>query len=344
MKRRTFVATAAAAGASFAVNPAGAAKDWSLPTVARYPDPAIEVVDPRFEKYRVGNAAIERLYTGARWSEGPVWFGDGRYLVWSDIPNNRMLRWLEQTGEVSVFRYPSNYTNGNTRDKQGRLISCEHDARRVTRTELDGTITVLIDHYQSKPFNAPNDVVVHSNGSIWFTDPGYGIMGNYEGHKAPFELPANVYRLDPKSGEATVVVGDMRRPNGLCFSPDETKLYIVDTGMTDGPQYPHNIRAYDVVEGARLATGRVFVEMGTGLADGIRCDVDGNVWAGTGWGGEDFSGVQVFAPEGKLIGKVHLPEICANICFGGAKRNRLFMVASTSLYSVYVGTQGAQTP
>lgn len=344
MKRRTFVATAAAAGASFAVNPAGAAKDWSLPTVARYPDPAIEVVDPRFEKYRVGNAAIERLYTGARWSEGPVWFGDGRYLVWSDIPNNRMLRWLEQTGEVSVFRYPSNYTNGNTRDKQGRLISCEHDARRVTRTELDGTITVLIDHYQGKPFNAPNDVVVHSNGSIWFTDPGYGIMGNYEGHKAAFELPANVYRLDPKSGEVAVVVGDMRRPNGLCFSPDETKLYIVDTGMTDGPQYPHNIRVYDMVEGARLATGRVFVEMGTGLADGIRCDVDGNVWAGTGWGGEDFSGVQVFAPEGKLIGKVHLPEICANICFGGAKRNRLFMVASTSLYSVYVGTQGAQAP
>ncbi|MBZ5670991.1 MAG: SMP-30/gluconolactonase/LRE family protein [Acidobacteriia bacterium] len=344
MKRRTFVATAAAAGASFAVNPRGAAKDWTLPTIARYPDPAIEIVDPRFEKYRVGNAAIERLYTGARWSEGPVWFGDGRYLVWSDIPNNRMLRWLELTGEVSVFRYPSNYTNGNTRDKQGRLISCEHDARRVTRTELDGTITVLIDHYQSKPFNAPNDVVVHSNGSIWFTDPGYGIMGNYEGHKAAFELPANVYRLDPKSGEVAVVVGDMRRPNGLCFSPDETKLYIVDTGMTDGPQYPHNIRVYDVVEGARLANGRVFVEMGAGLADGIRCDVDGNVWAGTGWGGEDFSGVQVLAPEGKLIGKVHLPEICANICFGGAKRNRLFMVASTSLYSVYVGTQGAQTP
>jgi gluconolactonase len=344
MKRRTFVATAAAAGASFAVNPVGAAKDWSLPTVARYPDPAIEIVDPRFEKYRVGNAALERLYTGARWSEGPVWFGDGRYLVWSDIPNNRMLRWLEQTGEVSVFRYPSNYTNGNTRDKQGRLISCEHDARRVTRTELDGTITVLIDHYQSKPFNAPNDVVVHSNGSIWFTDPGYGIMGNYEGHKAAFELPANVYRIDPKSGEVAVVVGDMRRPNGLCFSPDETKLYIVDTGMTDGPQYPHNIRVYDVVEGARLANGRVFVEMGAGLADGIRCDVDGNVWAGTGWAGEDFNGVQVVAPEGKLIGKIHLPEICANICFGGAKRNRLFMAASTSLYSVYVGTQGAQTP
>jgi gluconolactonase len=344
MKRRTFIATAAATGASLAVNPAGTAKDWSLPTIAKYPDPAIEVVDPRFEKYRVGNAAIERLYTGARWSEGPVWFGDGRYLVWSDIPNNRMLRWLEDTGEVSVFRYPSNYSNGNTRDKQGRLITCEHNTRRVTRTELDGTITVLIDHYQGKPFNAPNDVVVHSNGSIWFTDPGYGIMGNYEGHTAAFELPTNVYRLEPKSGEATVVVGDMRRPNGLCFSPDETKLYIADTGVTDGPQYPHNIRVYDVADGAGLANGRVFVEIGGGLADGIRCDVDGNIWAGTGWGGEDLSGVQVFAPEGKLIGKIHLPEICANLCFGGAKRNRLFMAASTSLYSVYVGTQGALVP
>jgi gluconolactonase len=346
MKRRAFIATAAAAGASLAVNPAGAAKDWSLPTVTKYPDPSIEIVDPRFEKYRVGNAALERLYTGARWSEGPVWFGDGRYLIWSDIPNNRMLRWLEDTGQVSVFRSPSNYSNGNTRDKQGRLISCEHDSRRVTRTELDGTITVLIDHFQGKPFNAPNDIVVHSNGSIWFTDPGYGIMGNYEGHKAAFELPANVYRLDPKSGEATVVVGDMRRPNGLCFSPDEKKLYLCDTGVTDGPQYPHHIRVYDVVEGERLANGRVFVEIGPGLAlaDGIRCDVDGNIWGGTGWGGEDSSGVQVFAPDGTLIGKIHLPEICANICFGGAKRNRLFMAASTSLYSLYVGTQGAQAP
>jgi gluconolactonase len=346
MKRRDFIATAAAAGASLAVNPAGAAKDWSLPAIAKYPDPAIEVVDPRFAKYRVGNTAIERLYTGTRWSEGPVWFGDGCYLIWSDIPNNRMLRWLEDTGQVSVFRYPSNYSNGNTRDKQGRLVSCEHDSRRVTRTELDGTVTVLIDHYQGKPFNAPNDVVVHSNGSIWFTDPGYGIMGNYEGHKAAFELPCNVYRLDPTSGEATVVVGDMRRPNGLCFSPDEKRLYICDTGVTDGAQYPHQIRVYDVAEGERLANGRVFAEIGPGLAlaDGIRCDVDGNVWAGTGGGGEDSSGVQIFAPDGTLIGRIHLPETCANLCFGGAKRNRLFMAASTSLYSVFVGTQGALVP
>jgi gluconolactonase len=346
MKRRTFFATAAGAGAGLALNSLGEAKDWSLPKVVRYPDPAIEILHPSFEKYRQSNAAIERLYTGTRWAEGPVWFGDGRYLLFSDIPNNRMLRWAEETGEVSVFRSPSNYSNGNTRDKQGRLITCEHDSRRVTRTELDGKVTVLMDHYLGKPINAPNDVVVHSNGSIWFTDPGYGILSNYEGHKAAFELPANVYRLDPRTGAATVVVGDMRRPNGLCFSPDEKKLYICDTGVSDGPEYPHNIHVYDVVEGDRLANGRVFVEVGPGLtlADGIRCDVDGNVWAGTGWGGEDSNGVQVFAPDGSLIGRIHLPEICANICFGGAKRDRLFMAASTSLYSLYVGAQGAQTP
>jgi gluconolactonase len=344
MQRRNFLAAAMGAGASLAFESLGSAKDWALPTVARYPDSSIEVVDPRFAKYRMNNAAIERLYTGTRWAEGPVWFGDGRYLLFSDIPNNRMLRWTEETGQVSVFRAPSNYANGNTRDRQGRLITCEHDSRRVTRTELDGAITVLIDHFQGEPMNAPNDVVVHSNGSIWFTDPGYGIMNDYEGHVAPFELPANVYRLDPRTLEATVLVGDMRRPNGLCFSPDETKLYICDTGMTDGPQYPHNIRVYDVVDGTRLANGRVFVEMGTGFADGIRCDMDGNIWAGAGWGGEDFNGVHIIAPDGKLIGKIHLPEICANICFGGEKRNRLFMAASTSLYSLYVGVRGALVP
>jgi gluconolactonase len=344
MHRRAFFATATAAGGSLAVNAMGAAKDWSLPKHTQYPDPAIEILHPSFAPYRQGNAAIERLYTGARWAEGPVWFGDGRYLVFSDIPNNRMLRWVEDTNEVTVFRYPSNYSNGNTRDKQGRLVTCEHNSRRVTRTELDGTITVLIDHYQGKPLNAPNDVVVHSNGSIWFSDPGYGILGNYEGHKAPLELPCNVYRLDPKTGAATVVVGDMRRPNGLCFSPDEKLLYICDTGLTDGPQYPHNVRVYDVVDGARLANGRVFWEVAGGFADGIRCDVDGNIWAGVGWGGEDSSGVHVLSPGGEVIGKIHLPEICANICFGGAKRDRLFMTASTSLYSLYVGTTGAQTP
>ena len=345
MQRRTFMTSAVAAGASLAADSLAAAKDWSLPKLVKYPDPAIEIIHPSFAKYRQSNAAIERLYTGTRWAEGPVWFGDGRYLLFSDIPNNRMLRWSEETGEVSVFRSPSNYANGNTRDKQGRLITCEHDSRRVTRTELDGKITVLMDRFQGKPLNAPNDVVVHSNNSIWFSDPGYGILSNYEGHKAPFELPANVYRLEPQTGEAVVVVSEMRRPNGLCFSPDETKLYICDTGMTDGPQYPHHIRVYDVVYD-RLANGRVFAEVGPGLAaaDGIRCDMDGNIWAGTGWGGEDSSGVQVFSSEGTLIGMIHLPEICANICFGGAKRDRLFMAASTSLYSLYVGAQGALRP
>jgi gluconolactonase len=255
-----------------------------------------------------------------------------------------MLRWLEDTGEVSVFRQPSNYSNGNTRDRQGRLVTCEHDSRRVTRTEYDGTITVLADHYQGKPFNAPNDLAVHSDGAVWFTDPGYGILNNYEGHKAPLELPANVYRIDPKSNALTVVVTDMEKPNGICFSPDERKLYAVDSGFSHHPGYPKQIRVYDVVDGVKVANGRVFVDTGKASADGIRCDTDGNVWAGMGWGGPDLDGVQVFAPDGKLIGKIHLPEVCANLCFGGAKRNRLFMAASQSLYGLYLDAQGAQVP
>jgi gluconolactonase len=344
MQRRTFMTMAAASGASLAVNPLGFGKDWNIPQLTKYPDPAVEVVHPSFAKYKQGNAAVERLWTGARWAEGPVWFGDGRYLLFSDIPNNRMMRWTEATGEVSVYRTPSNYSNGNTRDRQGRLITCEHDSRRVTRTELDGTVTVLIDHFQGKPFNAPNDVVVHSNGSIWFTDPGYGILNNYEGHIAKFELPRNVYRLDPQTGSATVVEGNMLRPNGLCFSPDEKLLYICDTSGTESPSYSHDIRVYDVVDGASLANGRTFVNMGAGIADGIRSDIDGNIWAGAGWADEDYNGVHIINPAGQLIGKIHLPEICANVCFGGPKRDRLFMAASTSLYSLYVGTQGVLRP
>ena len=305
---------------------------------------SVEIVDPRFAKYRVANAAVERLFTGTRWAEGPVWFADGRYLLFSDIPNNRMLRWLEDTGEVSVFRSPSNYANGNYRDRQGRLLTCEHDTRRLTRTEFDGTITVLMDRFQDKKLNAPNDLTVHSDGAIWFTDPGYGILSNYEGHKAPFELHENVYRLDPKTGEATVVVSEMKKPNGICFSPDEKLLYIVDTDLAKPATDPRPIRVYDVVDGVRLKNGREFVNMLPGLSDGIRCDVDGNVWSAAGWGGDGFNGVHVFAPDGTLIGKIHLPETCANLCFGGAKRNRLFMAASQSLYAVYVETQGAQVP
>ena len=315
-------------------------RDWQQ-GVIRYPDPAIEVVDPRFQKYVLGSAALERLWTGGRWTEGPVWFGDGRFLLWSDIPNNRILRWLEETGEVSVFRSPSNYSNGNTRDRSGRLITCEHDSRRVTRTEHDGRITMLMDNYQGKKLNAPNDVVVHLDGHIWFTDPGYGILKMYEGHIAEFELATAVYRLNPDTGEATIATDELEKPNGLCFSPDYSKLYITDTGASHKPGHPRQIMVYDVVEGAQLVNGRPFCDMGQGSADGIRCDVDGNIWSSAGWVGAGYDGVHIFAPDGDLIGKIHLPEVVSNLCFGGVQRNRLFITASQSLYAIYVETQGA---
>src|SRR5713226_5708636 len=279
MQRRTFMNVTASAATALAFNPLALAEEQERKSPVVYPDPAIEVVDPRFAKYRVGNAAVERLYTGTRWAEGPVWFADGRYLLFSDIPNNRMLRWVEETGEVSVFRSPSNYSNGNYRDRQGRLLTCEHDTRRVTRTEYDGTVTVIADGYDGKPLNSPNDIVCRSDGSIWFTDPPFGILGNYEGHVATPELPTNVYRFDPKSGRATVATGDVNRPNGLAFSPDEKKLYIIEAGVT-----PRVFRVYDV-DGEKLMNGRAFIaaEPG-GTPDGFRCDVDGNLWCGWGMG------------------------------------------------------------
>ena len=320
-----------------------AERDWSG-GVVRYPDPAVEVLDDRFSRYRIGNAVVERLFTGCRWAEGPVWFGDARCLIWSDIPNNRMLRWTEESQEVSVYRSPSRHSNGNTRDRQGRLVTCEHTGRRVTRTEHDGSITVLMDSFEGKRLSSPNDVVVHSDGSVWFTDPGYGIMLNYEGQVAEAELPTRVYRLDPETGEATIVADDFLRPNGLCFSPEEDLLYIVDTGRSHDPNGPSHIRVFDVTADNRLENGRLFVDMNPGMADGIRCDEDGNLWAAAGWAGPGFDGAHCYAPDGTRIGQIHLPEICANLCFGGAGKNRLFMAGSQSLYAVYVETTGAQQP
>jgi gluconolactonase len=302
----------------------------------RYPDPAIEIVDPSFEKYRVFSASVERLATGFRWCEGPVWFGDGRYLLWSDIPNNRIMKWEEETGAVSVYRKPSNFGNGNTRDRQGRLLTCEH-GRRVTRTEYDGSITVLIDRFDGKRLNSPNDIVVKSDGSIWFTDPVFGILGNYEGTRAEPELPLNVYRIDGITGAVSVVATDVRGPNGLAFSPDEKIFYLVESRAT-----PHRlILAYDVVDGKKLANKRTLIDAGPrGTPDGFRVDVDGNLWCGWGMGSAELDGVMVFSPAGKLIGRIALPERCANVCFGGLHRNRLFMAASHSIYSLYVNTQG----
>jgi len=301
------------------------AQPTSWEPAASYPDPAVRTLDPRFDDIKPPfNAAVERLATGFRWAEGPVWFGDGRYLLWSDIPNNRIMRWDEETGAASVFRKPSNHANGNTRDRQGRLVTCEHEGRRVTRTEYDGSITVILDRFDGKRLNSPNDVVVKSDDSIWFTDPPFGILGNYEGEKAPPEL-----------GIATVMAGDVNGPNGLCFSPDETKLYVVESRAR-----PRLIRVFDVVEdGTKLAHGRVFINAGEGTPDGFRCDIDGNLWCG--WGmTPGLNGVAIFAPDATMIGHIALPERSANLCFGGRKRNRLFMAASQSIYSVFVETQG----
>jgi len=314
---------------------ASVAAHWD-PEIVRYPDPNIKTLDPRFTPLVLGNAAVEMIATGCRFTEGPVWFGDLRCLLWSDIPNDRMMKWEEETGTVSLFRKPSHYANGNTRDRQGRLITCEMDTQRLTRTEYDGTITVLAETFDGKKLTGPNDVLVKSDGSIWFSDNGAGIRGNYLGHKATAELPYRVYRVDGKTGQTTVAVGDMERPNGLCFSPDEKRLYVVDT-----PGGTKTTHVYDVVDdGTKLANGRVFFDATPGYADGIRCDSEGNVWAGFS-GGEGQDGVAVFAPDGKLIGRILLPERCANLCFGGLKRNRLFMAASQSVYSLYVEAQGA---
>jgi gluconolactonase len=302
----------------------------------RVPDEAVVVLDPAFKKYQLPLCKVERLDgPRTRWAEGPVWFGDQRCLVWSDVPGDTMWRWDELSGAVSVFRKPSGYANGNTRDRQGRLLTCEHGGRRVSRTEPDGRITTLVDSFERKRLNSPNDIVCKSDGSVWFTDPSFGILGNYEGAKAEPELPTNVYRIDA-SGKLAVVAEGINQPNGLAFSADERVLYIVESRSE-----PRKILAYDVVDGTKLSNRRVFIDAGPkGTPDGFRVDVDGNLWCGWGMGEAGLDGVHVFDPSGKRIGRIDLPERCANVCFGGAQRNRLFMAATTSLYSLYVNTQG----
>lgn len=374
LARRSFLAAAAGAVGLAAVRADG--RDFGPGAEpVRYPDPDIVTLDPRFKKYAIGNTPIQRIYHSPNmlWAEGPAWNGVGRYLLWSDIPNNIQHRWLEEDGHVSTFRNPAGNSNGNTFDFQGRQISCEHGNRRVVRYEYDGTITVLADKFDGKPFNAPNDAVVHPNGDIWFTDPGYGSLGHYEGEKAqngskqPYQKEA-VYRIDGKTLKIEKVTDEIFKPNGLCFSPDYKKLYVADTGASHYEEAPKNIKVWNVVDEKKLADGKEFASMklpmkvkvqvldserGTnrevealeekaGFADGIRCDIDGNIWASAGWVGDGYDGVHVFEPtEGVRIGQIRLPEICSNVCFGGPKRNRLFMTASTSVYAVYTEAQGA---
>ena len=334
--RRSFLTAVALAPAALAQTP----RDWSGQQPVRYADPDVIALDQRFQKYMISNTTIQRLWTGALWVEGPAWNGAGRYLVWSDLPNNRQMRWLEEDGHVSVFRSPSEYSNGNTFDFEGRQVSCQHGPRRVVRFEPDGTTTVIADKWQGKPLNSPNDLVVHPDGAVWFTDPAYGILGYYEGFQAKSEIKEAVYRVEPKTGKMDKVTDELDKPNGICFSPDYKKVYICDTGD------PRDIQVFDLVDGKTLRNKRQFTNMtipgkGPGSADGIRADTDGNIWAGAGWGGAGYDGVHVFTPAGERIGMIVLPEACANICFGGSKRNRLFMAASQSIYAVYVGTRGA---
>jgi gluconolactonase len=351
----------------------------------RYPEPDVIALEDSFKKIKIGNASIERLHTGMRWAEGPAWSGAGQYLMWSDIPNDAQMRYIPDDDHVSVLRKPSHFSNGNTFDMQGRQLSCEHGTRRVVRYEANGEATVLAAKFDGKHFNAPNDIVVHPDGGIWFSDPGYGALFDYEGKKQPLELKEAVYRIDPATAKIEMVTDGLFKPNGLCFSPDYKKLYICDTGASHYKEAPKNIQVWDV-DGATLKNGREYISMAmsagmvkkyaeshgepfdtaqiarrnipgvstanatvlpsmvetvAGMADGIRCDTDGNVWVGAGWVGAGYDGVHIFSPEGQRIGLILLPEICANICFGGPRRNRLFMAASTSLYALYVEAKGA---
>jgi len=341
--RRTFLTATlgvAAAARAFAqgqqppISPNPTPRDWSRLEPLQYPDPDIVALAPAFRKYIVNNTLIKRMHIGTLWAEGPAWNGVGKYLVWSDIPNNVQMRWIEDDARVTTFHNPSGFSNGNTFDYEGRQLSCEHGGRRVARYERDGTITTIADKFQGKKLNSPNDIVVHPDGGIWFTDPIYGIRGEYEGFKGEQESKEAVYRVDGKTGQIAKVTDEVGEPNGICFSPDYKRLYVADTGM------PRDIKVYDV-DGATLRNGKRLIQFdipGSGApsaADGIRCDADGNIWAGA------RPGVQVITPAGERIGMIRLPETCANVCFGGPRRNRLFMTASQSLYAVYVETHGA---
>jgi gluconolactonase len=372
MNRRAFLATTAAAATAATMKVASAATATPFGQTAAplrateplplgplpgsvYPDPHLEsMVKPKEPTFGpagfpafAGTMAVERIATGFRWAEGPVYFAAGRYVLFSDIPNNRILRLDEDDDHLSVFRQPSMNSNGNTIDREGRLITCEHSGRRVTRTELDGSITIIADSYNGKKLNSPNDAVVAADGSIWFTDPIYGIGGYYEGIKAaPEQEKHNVYRVDPKTGNIKVVVDDFVEPNGIGFSPDEKKLYVIDTGFTDGPTNPSHIRVFDAdIENGKLSNSRVFAEMPKpAITDGLRADREGRIWCSVGWGDLNESGVRCYSPAGELIGKIHIPETVANLCFGGQQRNRLYICGSTSLYAVYTSVQGAMKP
>ena len=340
LNRRSFLAAvtavpvaAQAPGQPPPVSPVPTPRDWSGQQPIQYPDPDIVALDNRFRRYIIFNTSIKRLHIGTSWAEGPAWSGVGRYLVWSDIPANVQMRWIEDDGRTTVFRNPAGYSNGNTFDYEGRQVSCEHGGRRVVRYEANGTVTVIADKFEGKRLNSPNDIVVHPDGGIWFTDPPYGINGNYEGFKAEKELKEAVYRVDPKSGKIAKISDEVSAPNGICFSPDYKRLYVADTGAD------RDLKVWEV-DGDHARNGKRFLLLdipGTATptaADGIRCDTDGNIWAGA------RPGVQIITPSAERIGMIRLPEVCANVCFGGLRRNRLFMTASQSLYAVYVQAAG----
>lgn len=351
--RRSFLGAAAAAVAAPSLLAQQPRRFGPGSSPVRYPDPDLVELDKRFKKYKIGNTPIQRLHTGMLWAEGPAWNSVGKFLMWSDIPNDVQLRWLDDDGHVSVYRRPAGNSNGNTFDFQGRQISFEHGNRRVVRYEHNGKVTVLADKFEGKQFNAPNDGVALPDGSVWFTDPGYGSLMNYEGNKEPTDSKQPiqkeaVYRIDP-TGKIEKVTDEPFKPNGLCFSPDFKKCYVAETGASHYDNAPKNIWVFDVIDGKKLGKAKEFASMEMeikgkkvgGFADGIRCDVDGNLWSSAGWVGDGYDGVHIFAPDGVRIGQILLPEICGNVCFGGPRRNRLFMTASQSLYAVYVETQGA---